>query len=105
MVVESSDSGVLVLPLIYYDFYRVESDDGERLAARDSLGLLTLSVAAGRQVIRIHERLTLISWLGIGIAAGSCMAGLVFLSRRRRELQHPAAASPDIALAASAGAG
>jgi hypothetical protein len=83
LVVESRDSGVVILPIIYYDFYRAESAVGGRLAARDSLGLLTLTVAPGRQTIRIAERLTLVSWLGLAITAASGLAGLSYAWRRR----------------------
>jgi hypothetical protein len=84
VIVESRDSGVVTLPLIYYDFYRAESSAGRRLTARDSLGLLTLTVAPGRQTIRVAERLTLVSWLGLAITAASCLAALGYAWRRRQ---------------------
>ena len=84
VVVETRDSGVVILPIIYYDFYRAESSAGRRLTTRDSLGLLTLTVAPGRQTIRVAERLTLVSWLGLAITAASCLAALGYSWRRRQ---------------------
>jgi len=82
LIVESRDSGVVVLPIIYYDFYHVESSSPDRVAAHDSLGLLTLTVGPGRHVVRVSERLTAITWVGLAITLVSCLVGLVYAWRR-----------------------
>jgi hypothetical protein len=104
LAVESRDSGVVILPLIYYDFYRLESATGDRLKAQDSLGLLTVAVGPGRHIIRVSERLTFVSWLGLTITGLSCAAGLAHAWRRRMRADPPARpASPPVPPIESAG--
>lgn len=83
VVVESSDSGVVVLPIIYYDFYRVESARNQLVPARDSLGLLTVTVAPGRHLLRVSEHLTTVTRIGLAITLLSSLGGLLYLWRRR----------------------
>lgn len=83
LVVDARRSGSVVLPIIYYDFYRAQSEVG-RLATRDSLGLLTLAVPEGQHEVRIDERLTPVYWVALAITAASCLAGMMIAWRRRR---------------------
>jgi hypothetical protein len=67
VVASAADSGAVVLPLIYYDFYRARSDSGGQVQLRDSLGLVAFTVPPGRLRISIREHLTTPYFLGMGI--------------------------------------
>jgi hypothetical protein len=72
--VSATDSGSLVLPLIYYDFYSASRGDGHPSALRDSLGMVAFAVPPGHHVVTIRERLTPPYLLAFGISALSLLA-------------------------------
>jgi hypothetical protein len=81
----AEDSGSVVLPLIYYDFYRATKDDGSRVTLRDSLGLVAFTAPPGRHSVTIRERLTRPYFVGIGVTLLTALVWLGFLIREQRK--------------------
>jgi hypothetical protein len=79
--VSATDSGSLVLPLIYYDFYSARRRDGSSTALRDSLGMVAFTVPPGDHVVTIREGLTPPYRLAFGISALSLLALILALAR------------------------
>jgi hypothetical protein len=84
VAISAKDSGAVVLPLIYYDFYHTASDTGSSVALRDSLGLVTFTTPPGQHTIRIQERLTPPYFIGIGVTLLTALLWVGFLIRQRR---------------------
>jgi hypothetical protein len=74
----------LVLPLIYYDFYRARGADGLRVETFPEDHLLAIRLPPGAHVVRVEPGLTAKSRAGIAISAASALA-LVGLGAARRE--------------------
>jgi hypothetical protein len=85
VVISAADSGAVVLPLIYYDFYHATLDDNSRVALRDSLGLVAFTAPPGRHTVTIQEKLTLPYFAGIGLSLLTGVLWLGFLRRQRRK--------------------
>ena len=83
VVIEARRPGVVVLPLIYYDFYSARTADGSVVATRDSLGLLAIRVPSGHHAISLRERLTPVYWIGLAVSVLSGVAAAIYASRRR----------------------
>jgi hypothetical protein len=81
---QAAQAGAVVLPVIYYDAYAATGAGKAPVHLRDSLGLLTLSIPAGTQSIRITEHLTAIYRIAIGVSllAGALCAVLLWRSGR-----------------------
>lgn len=81
---------VIVFPLVYYDFYRVTADGSRDLATFDSAGLLAGRLPAGTRTVRVSERLSAASLLGLAGTAVSALVlvAIVFVGRARRRGRH-----------------
>ncbi len=81
--VTTRSSAVVVLPLLYYDFYRVTGRDVGRLDTFNSRGLLAVRAPPGTTALHVSHGLTASNWRGLAVtlASGVVLAGAV---RRRR---------------------
>jgi hypothetical protein len=77
-------SAVVVLPLLYYDFYRVTGRGVGRFHTFNSRGLLAVRVPAGTTGLHVTHGLTAANWRGLTatVASGAVLAAVV--TRRRR---------------------
>ena len=82
--VSAADSGAVVLPLIYYDFYSASRGEGPSVALRDSLGMVTFTAPPGRHIITINERLTWPYLVAISISVLTVLVWAIILVRRRK---------------------
>jgi hypothetical protein len=73
-----SDSRI-VFPLLYYDFYRAETDGSKELKTFSAEGLLGVEVPSGNHSIRVFQSLTVPSKAGILISI-LCALMIVFIS-------------------------
>jgi hypothetical protein len=78
--IDGERAGEAILPLVYYDFYRVVDSKGQLLAPHTSGGVMALRLDAGRHVLRIHRVRTPVEVAGLALSAA---AGIVFLLLRR----------------------
>lgn len=74
----------LVLPLVNYDFYRVQTEAGA-LTTHDARGLLATRVGPGRHAVRVTRRLAPASVAGLGVSALAALTLAIVLVRRRRQ--------------------
>lgn len=71
----------VVLPLVYYDLYRVADGQGRPLPARSDGGLMAVGVGAGTGLIRVSRTRTPVELAGLAVTFVGAMA-LVRLRRR-----------------------
>ena len=72
--------GVVLLPLVGYDMYRIVDQRGGERAAGSSEGLLAVRLERGRHELRITRRRTGVELAGIGLS----LVGLLGLAALRR---------------------
>jgi hypothetical protein len=74
-------SGVVVLPLVAYDLYRVVDEQGREVATETAGGLLAVRLDRGRHQLRVARRRTGVELAGIGVSLAGVLA---FAALRRR---------------------
>ena len=67
----------VVLPLVYYDLYRVSDGHGRRLPARSDGGLLAVRADSGAGVVRISRTRTTVELVGLGLSGLGILALLL----------------------------
>jgi hypothetical protein len=80
----ASSGAVVVLPLLYYDFYRVTGRHVGRLDTFNSRGLLAVRAPAGPTELRVSHGLTGFNWRGLAATIASGVVLTAGVGRRRR---------------------
>jgi hypothetical protein len=68
--------GEVVLPIIYYDFYRAHLRSRGDIPIRDNRGFVAFSLPVGEHLVVVSERITAIQWLALGL---SLLSTLIYL--------------------------
>jgi hypothetical protein len=84
--VATQSGAVVVLPLLYYDFYKVTGSHVGRLDTFNSRGLLAVRVPAGTTDLHVSHGLSASNWRGLAATLASAVVlGAVVVRRRRAQ--------------------
>jgi hypothetical protein len=94
--VATPSSAVVVLPLLYYDFYRVTGRDVGRFHTFNSRGLLAVRVPGGTTELHVSHGLTTFNRRGLAVTLASAGVLAAVVARRRRAATTARRGAPEL---------